>query len=187
MAADQEGAEDLARRAASHGIAVSVGHHMAGDRDLERLVKAGAKALTHLGNGVPSMISRHANPVWAGLGNDDLVAMIITDGHHLPPALLKTIIRTKGPDRCIVVSDASPLAGMPPGRYRSMGAEVVLEKNGHLYNPVTGYMAGSSATIPVCTKYLASLGIVTAGEIAAMTFDNPLRLIGAERNEIRST
>lgn len=184
LAADQDGVEELARCATSHGITVSLGHHMADERDLERLVAVGAKALTHLGNGAPALLPRHQNPVWAGLANDDLAAMIIADGHHLPAALLKTIIRAKGPERCIVVSDASPLAGLAPGEYDSMGARVRLEANGRLYNPATGYMAGSSATILTCANHLASLGIVGPGELIRMCFYNPLRLIGISPSQV---
>jgi len=178
IAADQEGAEELTRHAVGRGITVSVGHHMATERDLERLVKAGAKALTHLGNGVPALLDRHSNPVWAGLANDDLWAMVIADGHHLPPALLKTILRAKGPERCIVISDASPLAGLSPGTYRSMGADVVLAESGRLYNPATGYMAGSSATMPQCAEYLRTLGLLNHDDLVRVCFANPLRLIG---------
>ncbi len=184
LAADQDGADELARCATSHGITVSLGHHMADERDLERLVAVGAKALTHLGNGAPALLPRHQNPIWAGLANDGLSAMIIADGHHLPAALLKTIIRAKSPERCIVVSDASPLAGLAPGEYDSMGAKVRLEANGKLYNPATGYMAGSSATILTCANHLASLGIVSPGELIRMCFYNPLRLIGIPPNRV---
>jgi N-acetylglucosamine-6-phosphate deacetylase len=186
IAADQEGAEELARYANSHRIAVSLGHHMAKEQDLERLVKAGAKALTHLGNGVPALLSRHQNPVWAGLANDDLAAMIIADGHHLPPSMLKTIIRAKGIGRCIIVSDASPLAGLPPGEYRSMGAQVRLQPDGKLFNPATGYMAGSSATILACANHLAGLGLAGLNELSQMFFYNPLRLIGISPKQIRA-
>lgn len=186
IAADQNGAEELSRYATSRGITVSLGHHMANERDLEKLVKVGAKALTHLGNGVPALLSRHQNPVWAGLANDDLSATIIADGHHLPPSLLKTIIRTKGPERCVVISDASPLAGLPPGEYWSMGAQVRLEKNGRLHNPATGYMAGSSATILACANHLASLGLVNPDALIRMLFYNPLRLLGVRPNQVRT-
>jgi len=186
IAADLDGADELARYATSQGITVSLGHHMADEEDLSRLVDAGAKALTHLGNGVPALLSRHQNPVWAGLANDNLAALIITDGHHLPPSLLKTIIRTKGPDHCIVISDASPLAGLPAGQYQSMGARVVLEENGLLHNPATGYMAGSSATIRTCVRHLASLDLVSPEEIAMMVWDNPLKLIGVSPDRIRT-
>jgi len=186
IAADLDGADDLARYATNRGITVSLGHHMADEEDLSRLVDAGAKALTHLGNGVPALLSRHRNPVWAGLANDDLAALIIADGHHLPPSLLKTILRTKGPDNCIVVSDASPLTGLPAGQYQSMGARVLLEEDGLLHNPATGYMAGSSATIRACVTHLASLDLVSPKEIAMMVWDNPLKLIGVSPDRVRT-
>ncbi len=184
IAADQKGADDLARCAVSHGIAVALGHHMATDQDLELLVQAGATALTHLGNAVPAMLERHHNPIWAGLANDDLSATLITDGHHLPETLIKTILRVKGPRRCIVVSDASPLAGMPPGRYHSMGADVVLEESGRLYNPATGYLAGSSATMRQCVSHLCGLGLLDRDDLARVCFANPLRLIGCTPEDI---
>ena len=187
IAADQDGAEDLARCAVRHGAVVALGHHMADEQDLDRLVAVGAKALTHLGNGVPALLSRHQNPVWAGLANDDLSATVIADGHHLPPSMLTTIVRTKGPERCIIISDASPLAGLPPGEYFSMGARVCLEANGKLHNPATGYMAGSSATILACANHLASLGLAGFNELVMMFFYNPLRLLGITPNKVPVT
>jgi len=186
IAADQSGAEELARYATGRGITVSLGHHMANEQDLERLVGVGAKALTHLGNGVPALLPRHQNPVWAGLANDDLAATIIADGHHLPAPMLKTIMRTKGSERCIIISDASPLAGLPPGEYWSMGANVRLEENGKLHNPATGYMAGSSATILDCANHLAALGLVSPHALIRMLFYNPLRLIGVRPNQVQA-
>ena len=177
IAADPEGAERLARYAASQGIAVSLGHQMASEADLARLVQAGAVSLTHLGNGVPAMLSRHENPVWAGLGNDDLVAMIIADGHHLPVSILKTIIRTKRPERCVVVSDSSSPAGLPAGQYEALGHKVVLEEDGLLRDLTTGYLGGSSASMLQCMNHLASLDLVNIDDLLAMGFDNPLALI----------
>lgn len=178
IAAELEGSDALTRRAKGHGITVSLGHQMAADEDLHRLVQAGATSLTHLGNGVPAMLPRHKNPIWAGLANDDLVAMIIPDGHHLPAPLLKTIIRAKGVDHCVVVSDASSLAGLGPGTYDFLGEKVILEESGRLHDPKTGYLAGSSSTMAACMNNLASLNIVSTEELAAMGFYNPLRLIG---------
>ena len=84
IAAELPGAADLARHAAARGVAVSLGHQMAGELEIKRLTSAGASALTHLGNGVPNVLPRHDNPIWAGLAADGLSAMIIADGHHLP-------------------------------------------------------------------------------------------------------
>jgi N-acetylglucosamine-6-phosphate deacetylase len=184
IAAEVNGAEQLAKHATSKGIVVSLGHQMAGEKDLEKLVQAGSTSLTHLGNGIPADLDRHENPLWAGLGNDDLSAMIITDGNHLPASLVKTIIRTKGPASCIVVSDASPLAGFKPGRYETLGHKVVLEESGRLYDPATGYLVGSSATMLECMNWLASLKLAGPDELIAVGFYNPLKLIGLSAKDI---
>ena len=186
IAAELAGAEELAKHAVSKGIAVALGHQQAEEEDLERLVRAGAVAITHLGNGVPAMLGRHNNPIWAGLAEDRLLATIITDGNHLPPSMLKTIIRAKGPARCIVISDATSLAGYEPGTYETLGHKVILEENGRLHDPETGYMCGSSATMLKCMNHLASLDMLTSAELIAMGYHNPLAVIGVRPNDVRA-
>ncbi|MCX5685277.1 MAG: amidohydrolase family protein [Planctomycetota bacterium] len=186
LAADVPGAEDVARAAAAWGITVSLGHQIATEDDLARLVRAGAKSLTHLGNGVPALLARHPNPIWAGLACDDLAAMMIADGHHLPPAVMKVILRAKGVSRVIVVSDQSSVTGLAPGRHKAMGTEVVLEESGRLHIPEKGCLAGSSATMLECMNHLASLGLLSVEEMEAVGFHNPLVLVGLEASAIRS-
>ncbi|OGV52869.1 MAG: hypothetical protein A2017_17050 [Lentisphaerae bacterium GWF2_44_16] len=186
IAAESEGAEELTQAAVKKGITVSLGHQMAQGKELSALAAAGAKTLTHLGNGMPNMVHRHNNTIWSALAEDRLSAMIITDGHHLPPALIKTIIKVKGVHNVIITSDASALAGCPPGRYNSMGNSVVIEESGLLHNPEKGCMVGSSATIFKCANYVASLNIVKPEDIAQMAFYNPLRLISIPVDFVKS-
>ncbi|MEX1137552.1 MAG: amidohydrolase family protein [Balneolales bacterium] len=177
IAAEVEGSGALCNHAVKLGITVSLGHQMATETDLEKLAASGATSLTHLGNGLPGLLPRHKNPLWAGIANDDLKAMVIADGHHLPPSVLKTIIRTKGVSNTIVVSDASPIAGLAPGKYNTLGNDVVLEASGYLYNPQTGYLVGSSSTMIDCMNYLSGLQILKTEELFDLGFYNPLRLI----------
>lgn len=185
IAAEPEGAEELCKYAADLGIRVSLGHQLASELDLQRLAGSGASLLTHLGNGIPQMIDRHKNPIWAGLANDDLAAMIITDGHHIPPSLIKTVIRAKGVSNIIVVSDASPIAGLPPATYSTLGNNVILEESGRLYTPETGYLAGSSSTMIDCMNYLASLQIVEENELLKMGFYNPIRFMNLDSEMLK--
>jgi N-acetylglucosamine-6-phosphate deacetylase len=178
IAADIDGAETITRFACENHIAVSLGHHLANGEQIARLRAAGATAVTHLGNGLPRMIDRHTNPIWPALADEGLSAMIITDGHHLPPDLIRVIVRAKTAGRIIVTSDSSPLAGMAPGRYHSLGNDCVLGPSGRLYNPTTGYLVGSSATMRQCMDHLASLNILTKDELNSVGYLNPLRLIG---------
>ncbi|MEX0928858.1 MAG: amidohydrolase family protein [Balneolales bacterium] len=187
IAAETEGAAALCAHARGLGITVSLGHQMATGEDLANLARSGAVSLTHLGNGLPKTLHRHDNPLWHGIANDSLKAMIITDGHHLPPSIIKTILRTKGSENVIVVSDASPIAGLPPGKYNTLGNDVVLEKSGHLYNPQTGYLVGSSSSMIDCMNYLLSLKLLDTRDLFKVGFFNPLKLIHIDPQRVMDT
>lgn len=178
VAAEAEGVDALIRLAVSRGVVVSCGHQLANTDQIFAAAAAGAKLLTHLGNGCPNLINRHRNMIWAGMACDDLTAMIITDGHHLPGEVVKCILRAKGPENVIVTSDAAPIAGLPPGRYRTLGNEVVLEPSGLLRSLDKDCLAGSSACMKDCVKFLSSLGILTDEEIEMVSCSNPLQMIG---------
>jgi N-acetylglucosamine-6-phosphate deacetylase len=180
ISAELEGADELCKHAVNLGITISLGHQLATEEDLERLAKSGARSLTHLGNGIPNLLHRHKNPLWAGLANDDLVAMIITDGHHIPPSVIKTIIRTKGMSKVVVVSDAAPIAGLPPGKYNTLGNDVILDESGFLHNPEKGHLVGSSATMLDCMNFLASLQLLKAEDLIKAGYYNPLQLINVD-------
>jgi N-acetylglucosamine-6-phosphate deacetylase len=185
VAADVPGIEPLIEAAADRGVTVSIGHSMYNAGDLARARQAGARVLTHLGNGLPNLLPRHENPIWAGLANDDYTAMIIADGHHLPAAVLKAMIRAKGPERITVVSDASPIAGMPPGEYDVLGNHAILEPSGRLFNPEKQCLVGSAATMFDCMRYLASLDLLTPDELVLVGYRGPLSLIGLDPSDIR--
>lgn len=186
IAAEIEGADALCHHAVDLGITVSLGHQMATYEDLNRLVASGASSLTHLGNGLPKLLPRHENPLWAGMAHDDLIAMIIADGHHVPPPILKAIIRTKGISKLIVVSDASPISGLPPGRYNTLGNDAILDASGVLYNPDTGYLVGSSSTMLECINFLASLELMPVEDLLKVGFYNPLSLLGIDPVKMKS-
>ena len=180
VAAELPGADDLARFAVDRGIAVSIGHSLFTTTDLDRLADVGATALTHLGNGLPNMLPRHDNPLWVGLAHDAYTAMVIADGHHLPSPVLKTAVRAKGADKLIIVSDASPVAGLPPGRYHFLDNDAILEPSGLFHNPEKQCLVGSSATMGQCMAHLANLGEFAEDELARVGRTNPLKLIGLD-------
>jgi N-acetylglucosamine-6-phosphate deacetylase len=179
IAADQVGADCLCRAAVEMGLIVSLGHHLATNEDLTRLYESGATLLTHLGNGMPNTVNRHENPFLAGLMHDQLIPMIIADGFHLPSYLLKGIIKLRGAENLIMTSDASPLAGLPPGDYNSLGNKVRLETNGRLHNPDKQCLVGSSFTLRKCIAFLKEeIGCSQEG-VNQMVYSNPLKVLAS--------
>ena len=178
LAPEPEGADRLIRHAARRGVTVSLGHHDAGLEDIRRAVDAGATAVTHLGNGIPNMVPRHPNQLWDQLAEDRLTPMLITDGHHLPPSFIKSVFDLKGTGNVAIVSDSAPIAGRKPGKYNTLGLDVVLEESGKLWVPEGNHLAGSSANIRECAEYLGSLGFLGETAIDAAAIHTPLRLLG---------
>ena len=178
LGADAENAPEAVACLKAHGVHVSLGHQMANYEQVRNAAAAGAELLTHLGNGCPNMLDRHNNPVWAGLAEERLTAMIITDGHHLPGELVRIIIKVKGTDKVIVTSDASSPTGLPPGRYKTLNIDAVLEANGKLHVPERKCLAGSASTMAMCMSFLDSLDFLTCDELRMLGRDNALKILG---------
>ncbi|GBD36633.1 N-acetylglucosamine-6-phosphate deacetylase [bacterium HR36] len=121
---------DLIEWLRAEGVVVALGHHNASAQQIAQAVRAGAQLCTHLGNGCDLLLPRHPNYIWEQLANDALRASLICDGHHLPASVIKCFLRCKTPSRCVLISDASPLAGLPPGRYPLWGKEIEVHPNG---------------------------------------------------------
>ncbi len=186
LAPNAPGAAALIRAAVRSGVTVSLGHHMASRQELEAAERAGATLCTHLGNGIPNDIPRHENPLWWQLACDRLTAMLITDGHHIPADFITVAVRAKGPKRIIITSDASPIAGMPAGRYPSPdGRVMILRETGRVENPATQSLAGSSATMIDCLNHLATLELFTTVELCQVARNNPLHALGFRPSRLR--
>jgi N-acetylglucosamine-6-phosphate deacetylase len=183
LAPEQQGALDLIRHASSRGICIGIGHTLADETAINAAVAAGADLSIHLGNGCPQKMHRHENPVVAQLGCP-LPAAIISDGHHLPPSFIRMVLAAKGIQRTIVVSDATCLAGQPPGTYEIFGGQVQLEENGRIRNLEAPGLAGSSATMLECMRHLAQTVPLTEKDLIAIGRENPLRLLGLSSERI---
>jgi N-acetylglucosamine-6-phosphate deacetylase len=147
LAPEVPGAMALIEHLVAAGVRVAIGHTAATPQQIADAIGAGATLATHLGNGCPQMLPRHPNVIWELLAADALFASVIVDGHHLPPATVKTMIRAKGPSRTILVTDAVAAAGCAPGGYTLGGVECELGADGRVSLPGTPYLAGSSLTL----------------------------------------
>ena len=121
-------------RSSPTGCVASIGHTTATSDQIRAAVDAGATWSTHLGNGAHALIKRHPNYIWDQLAEDRLSAGFIFDGHHLPPAVMRTFVRAKGIERSVLVSDAllDRRACRPGTTGCSTGREVTLQPSGRL-------------------------------------------------------
>jgi len=185
LAPEVDGAIPLVEKVVESGVAVAIGHTAAGVKDIQAAISAGAKCSTHLGNGSHALIPRHDNYIWEQLAADQLWASFIVDGHHLPPSVVKCLIRGKGVSRSILTSDAIAAAGMPPGRYRIGDLEVVVSPELRVEranSTGSGYLAGSALDLVRGVENVVRFAGVSLEEAIRMASLNPATLMGiAER------
>jgi N-acetylglucosamine-6-phosphate deacetylase len=174
LAPEREGSIEFIRRANGAGIKVALGHTAASGDVIRQAVAAGARLSTHLGNGIASPLPRHPNPIWEQAALDALFASFIADGDHLDLATLRVLALAKGPARTILVSDASPLAGLPPGRY----GEWAIEPTGRVVVAGTPYLAGSTHSLEMGLGNLQSATGWTIQQVLDTVTTNPATLLG---------
>ncbi len=173
-----EAAEYIAA-VSGQGVVVALGHTNASSEEIRKAVDAGARLSTHLGNGTTSMLPRHTNVVWTQLAEDRLSATFIADGQHVPADALKVMVRAKGVERSILVSDAVSVAGNPPGVYETaVGGRVELHESGRLSLAGTEYLAGAVLPLKDGVARVCAMAGVTLAQALAMATVNPGRFVG---------
>ncbi len=176
LAPEYDGAPAFIERATEAGVTVSLGHTGASGDRIHDAVKAGARMSTHLGNAAHATLPRHPNYLWDQLANDDLVAGVIADGHHLPASVVRVIARVKGPERLCLVSDAVALGGTPPG-ITPDGLHEVLP-SGKIVLRGTPFLAGAGHMLDTCVgNALAMTDLGMAGVTCAASH-TPARVLG---------
>jgi len=167
-------------RVVDSGVIVAIGHTAADSVQIKAAVDAGARLSTHLGNGSHRQLRRHPNYIWDQLADDRLMASLIVDGHHLPAEVVKTFVRAKTPERSLLVSDITGLAGMPPGRYDDTSSSPVeVLTDGRLV--VAGQdqiLAGASLPIGVGVANVMRFANVDLKTAVEMASTRPAQFIG---------
>jgi N-acetylglucosamine-6-phosphate deacetylase len=178
LAPEHEGACHFIEKLTRGGIVAALGHTAAAPGCIRAAISAGARLSTHLGNGSHAMLPRHENYLWEQLAADELWASIICDGHHLPPALVRCLVRVKTPARTILTCDAGPLAGAPPGTYRQWDQEFEVLPEGRIVVAGTGFLAGSWAFTDLCVANVLRFTEVTLADAVDMASARPRSLLG---------
>jgi N-acetylglucosamine-6-phosphate deacetylase len=181
-----DGALPYIAHLASRGCVVAIGHTDAEPARIHEAADAGATLSTHLGNGVAHELARHPNLLWAQLADDRLTASFIADGHHLPADTLRAMLRAKGTERSILISDTVALAGLSPGIHRtSVGRTVELTAEGRIGIPGTRTLAGAALPLRSGIANVARLPGFSLRDAILMATKNPGRFTGG-RGELRA-
>ncbi|MDE5715696.1 MAG: amidohydrolase family protein [Anaeroplasmataceae bacterium] len=187
IAPELEGAYELGDELFKRGINASIGHSCAEDFHVHEAVSHGFRSVTHMYSMTSSIVRincyRHPGINEAAYLEDELYLEAIADGHHLPATLLKLMIKNKGYDKIILVTDSMSAAGFQDGLFYLGNPEdhhQVLIKNNVGFMPDMSSFAGSVACADQLIRTILKIGVPMNEAVKMMTI-NPAKLLHFEK------
>ena len=171
----------LTRYLTEHGVVVSIGHSAATYEQAVMAYAHGARSMTHVYNGMTPFNHRANGLVGAAYRRRSMDCEIICDGNHSTPAALNNYFMSKGPDYCIMISDALMAKGTPVGsKFIFGGNEIVIYPDGSAHLTSTGGLAGSTLRINQGLRILVEEAMVPFNYAINSCTINPARCIGVD-------
>lgn len=140
-----------------NGVIVSVGHSAAKFNDVMKAVDAGLSHSTHTFNGMRGINHREPGVAGAVLISDKINAEVIFDKVHIHPEIVRLMIKAKGTDKVVCITDAMAATGLPNGNYK-LGELDVYVKDGEARLKSNDSLAGSVLTLDKAFRHVIELG-----------------------------
>lgn len=153
LAPERTGSRDAIERIVGAGAVAAIGHTDASYWQTRAAIGAGATVATHLFNAMRPIHQREPGPIIALLEDASVTVELICDGVHIDSALYRHVLRSVGPKRISVVTDAMAASGMPDGRYL-LGPLAVEVANGVARIADSNTIAGSTTTMDCSFRYV---------------------------------
>lgn len=159
----------------SHGVAFAVGHSEASYDQTVAAIDAGATQATHIFNAMPSLHHRSPGILGAALLDDRIYAQVVADGIHLHPRIVDLVVRLKGAERTLLITDAMQATGLPDGEYR-LGTQPVVVRDGVARTP-QGELASSTLTLDQAVRNVARFTTASLPQAVQMASETPARAL----------
>ena len=183
VAPEVEGADRFAEFAKDRGIALSIAHSDADLDTVRRAFDLGYRHVTHFYSCVSTITRRNgyrvAGILEAGYLMDEMDIEIIADGSHIPPDLLRYVMKFKDSDHIALVTDAMRAAGQDVSESFLGSARdplpVIVEDGVAKLTDRTAF-AGSVATADMLLKTMLKIDTPLPVAVKMLT-ENPIRMM----------
>lgn len=154
LAPELEPSHEGVRYLQSCAIEVSLGHSNATFEEAQSAFEQGIKLVTHTYNAMPPLHHRAPGAVIAAMLDDRVTCCVICDGLHVDPPAVKLLIKTKGVDKVILVTDAAAIG------------------------TTGGGLVGSSINLDEAVRNVVTWGAATFAQAIKMAAFNPAATMG---------
>jgi len=170
----------IIRKLADAGVIVSAGHTNGSYAEIRSALDHGLSGFTHLFNAMSQLSGREPGAVGAALDDERSWCGIIVDGHHVDPVVLKIAMRSKRPDRFMLVTDAMPTVGAPNKSFNLQGRPISVAYDNMLVDE-NGRLAGSDIDMATAVRNCLEMLDVDLPHAARMASLHPATFLGLDR------
>lgn len=179
IAPEYDNAVEFIKKARAMDVFVALGHSDATFEQAKAAVDAGANIFVHVYNGMSPLHHRSPGMVGAALLCDEAYGEIICDGHHSHPQAAKLVMKAKGCQKTVLITDCMMAGGMADGKYKLGYFDVNVE--GGTARLEGGSLAGSVLKMSDAVKNVVDWGIADAFDAVMMASLIPAKSIGLDR------
>ena len=173
-----EGVPAMVRDIAAR-VKVAIGHSGAEYDTAMECIENGAVSATHTFNAM-RLFHQHQPAIMGAVLESDVYCEAICDGRHLHPASVRLLLKCKGWDRVVAVTDSIMAAGLPDGNYK-LGVNDVVVEDGDAKLASDGTRAGSTLTTGQALKNLVKFTGEGPEKVLPLLTENPADLLGLPR------
>ena len=160
-------------------VKVAIGHSGADYDTAMECIENGAVSATHTFNAM-RLFHQHQPAIMGAVLESDVYCEAICDGRHLHPASVRLLLKCKGWDRVVAVTDSIMAAGLPDGNYK-LGVNDVVVEDGDAKLASDGTRAGSTLTTGQALKNLVKFTGEGPEKVLPLLTENPAALLGLAR------
>ena len=161
---------------AKAGIVISAGHTNASFETMRAALAGGVRGVTHLFNAMSPLTHREPGVVGAALHDPECWCGLIVDGRHVHPAVLQLALKSKRPDRFMLVTDAMPNVGAERDWFMLQGRRI--EVRDGVCVDEHGTLSGSALDMATAVRNCVQLLGLPLEQAARMASAYPAQFLG---------
>ncbi len=142
-------------------------------------VDAGGTVFVHTFNGMPEFTHREPGVVGAALTLEGTYCEVIADGMHSHPRAVDLLVRSRGWQSVVLITDCLSCGGLPDGDYM-LGELPIVLSGGLARLRDAGNIAGSTLTMLKAVQNIVAWGIATPEQALRMASEVPARSCGID-------
>lgn len=157
-------------------VTIAIGHSGADYDTAMKAIANGAKVCTHTFNAM-GLFHQHRPGMMGAALESDIYCEAICDGRHLHPGSVRMLLKCKGWDKVIAITDSIQAAGLPDGHYK-LGVNDVVVVDGDAKLASTGVRAGSTLSQDTALRNIMEFTGHPAEDVIPLLSENPARAMG---------